>query len=175
MALPLPAQFMSQYYANSTLSSTESGQLVTSPYWGVDVTCPTGTDVYAVLDGKVLAIDTTSGNTHLLLGVTFNGEEVVVTYGHLSSTAMVDVGDDVIAGQKIAESGASGTVAPHLTIGAHFGWAYLELTSHRQVSKTLFPPDVLWARNPPQGDTVPEPTESETKKYRDAIGLRGWV
>ena len=81
----------------------------------------------------------------------------------------------VVAGQKIAESGASGTAAPHLSISAHYGWSYQELSSHRAVSKALFPADTLWTRNPPQGDTIAEPTDDEVKKYREAVGLRGWV
>jgi len=44
-------------------------------------------------------------------------------YGHLErDTALVEVGDDVQAGQRIASSGSSGTSLPHLHFGVARTW-----------------------------------------------------
>lgn len=175
MALPLPLDFMQTYYPNSTRTTVESGKLVVSPYWSIDITCPTGTHVFAVLEGTISKIGVDSGNKYILLNAHHNGDEVVVAYEHLSDTTLVSVGDEVTAGETIALSGASGTTVAHLTIGAHFDHRYQELSSHRQPSKTVFPPDILWIRNPPRGSSVPSPSKTEFEAYREAVGLRNWV
>ena len=64
---------MQKYYPNSTRTTVESGKLVVSPYWSIDITCPTGTHVYAVLDGTISTIGVDSGNKFLLLNTHFNG------------------------------------------------------------------------------------------------------
>ena len=175
MALPLPLDFMQTYYPNSTRTTVESGKLVVSPYWSIDITCPTGTHVFAVLDGTISKIAVDSGNKYILLNAHHNGDEVVVAYEHLSDTTLVSVGDEVSEGEVIAYSGASGTSVAHLTIGANFDHRYQELSSHRQPSKTVFPPDSLRLRNPPRGPSVPSPSKTDFEAYREAVGLRNWV
>lgn len=82
------------------------------PHYGVDVGGPTGTPVYAPVDGVVtLAEDLYySGNTLIL----DHGMTVFSTFLHLDSM-MVEVGDKVKQGEQIGTIGATGrATGPHL-------------------------------------------------------------
>lgn len=82
------------------------------PHYGVDVGAPTGTPVYAPVDGIVRLADDLyySGNTLIL----DHGMRVFSTFLHLDSM-LVEVGDSVKKGQQIGTIGASGrATGPHL-------------------------------------------------------------
>ncbi|WP_412727650.1 M23 family metallopeptidase [Alteromonas sp. D210916BOD_24] len=82
------------------------------PHYGVDVGAPTGTPVYAPVDGVVTLADDLyySGNTLIL----DHGMRVFSTFLHLDSM-LVEVGDIVKKGQQIGTIGASGrATGPHL-------------------------------------------------------------
>jgi murein DD-endopeptidase MepM/ murein hydrolase activator NlpD len=79
---------------------------------GVDLTAPTGSDVYAALDGRV-----TTSAKHRQYGnyvIIDHGNGVQTVYAH-NSKLLVQDGDLVHKGQKIAEVGRTGNATgPHL-------------------------------------------------------------
>jgi murein DD-endopeptidase MepM/ murein hydrolase activator NlpD len=89
-----------------------------SPHSGIDIAAPKGTPIIAPLDGKVLLVADMFLNGKLIaIG---HGAGLVTLYAHLGKT-LVQVGDDVQAGQKIAEVGMSGrSTGPHLHWGVKF-------------------------------------------------------
>ena len=82
------------------------------PHYGLDVAAPIGTPVIAPADGVVTLVDDLyySGGTIIV----DHGWGISSTFIHLH-TMHVNVGDNVVQGQKIAEIGATGRVTgPHL-------------------------------------------------------------
>lgn len=83
-----------------------------SRHKGVDLTAPLGTSVFAAMDGQVIAV-----GHHRQYGnfVTIDhGNGIVTQYAHHRMN-MVEVGDVVRRGQKIAEVGRTGNATgPHL-------------------------------------------------------------
>jgi len=79
---------------------------------GVDLTAPTGTTVFAVLDGKVIASGKQKGyGNYVILD---HGNGVTTLYGHHKRN-FVTAGEIVHRGQKIAEVGRTGNATgPHL-------------------------------------------------------------
>jgi len=79
---------------------------------GVDLTAPTGTDVFAVLDGQVIASGKQKGyGNYVMLD---HGNGIVTLYGHHRRN-FVQEGEIVRRGQKIAEVGRTGNATgPHL-------------------------------------------------------------
>ena len=79
---------------------------------GVDLTAPTGTDVYAAQDGRVIVARRDSGyGNYLILD---HGNGVQTLYAH-NSRLFAQVGDLAQRGQKIAEVGRTGhATGPHL-------------------------------------------------------------
>jgi len=85
-----------------------------SPHSGIDIAAPKGTPVKAPLAGKVLLVeDMFLNGTLIAIG---HGKGLVSVYAHLSKT-LVKVGEQVQAGQKIAEVGSTGR-----STGAHLHW-----------------------------------------------------
>jgi murein DD-endopeptidase MepM/ murein hydrolase activator NlpD len=85
------------------------------PHFGVDVAAPVGTPVIAPADGVVrLWVPDMyySGGTLII----DHGHQVTSTFIHLH-TSLVEAGDKVAQGQKIAEIGDTGRVT-----GAHLDW-----------------------------------------------------
>lgn len=86
----------------------------TGPHQGIDLACPEGTNVYAVIGGTVyreyFAKDGhPNGNS-----VHIRGDGVLLSYLHLL-ISFVDVGDEVRPGQLIGLSGTTGrSTGPHL-------------------------------------------------------------
>lgn len=94
------------------------------PHYGVDVGGPTGTPVYAPVDGVVtLAEDLYySGNTLIL----DHGMTVFSTFLHLDSMT-VEVGDKVKQGEQIGTIGATGrATGPHLDWRINLGTMRLD-------------------------------------------------
>lgn len=86
---------------------------------GADFAGPRGTPIYAAYDGVVVAAaDSGVGGFGgwVVLTHTINGETVQTTYGHMDPGMVhVSVGDQVHAGQHIADMGSSGySTGPHL-------------------------------------------------------------
>jgi len=79
---------------------------------GVDLTAPKGTDVFAAMDGRVLAAAKVKGyGNYVMLD---HGNGVVTLYGHHNRNFVV-AGEVVHRGQKIAEVGRTGNATgPHL-------------------------------------------------------------
>ncbi len=84
--------------------------------------------VYAISDGKILFAGKVSGYGGVVIENTVVGDqEVTVLYGHVSAgTSLVQVGDKVKKGQKLASLGAAyspdtGGNRKHLHLGIHKG------------------------------------------------------
>jgi murein DD-endopeptidase MepM/ murein hydrolase activator NlpD len=83
-----------------------------SRHKGVDLTAPTGTAVFAALDGQVVFSGKHKGYGNYVL--VDHGNGVATLYAH-HSLNLVQAGDIVRRGQKIAEVGRTGNATgPHL-------------------------------------------------------------
>lgn len=84
-----------------------------TPHWGLDIAAPTGTPVYAPVNGVVVLVHSDmlmSGGTLIV----DHGHGVFSNFLHLHAIH-VDVGDYIQQGDKIAEIGATGrATGPHL-------------------------------------------------------------
>lgn len=80
---------------------------------GIDFTAPIGSDIQATGDGKVISVKSSRvgyGNSVII----DHGFGFTTLYAHMSKI-LVNVGDEVVKGEKIGEVGNSGTsTAPHL-------------------------------------------------------------
>ena len=86
---------------------------------GMDIAMPVGSPVDAAMDGVVSIIDAGPGYGTSLVINHDNGYQTV--YGHLSER-LVNLGDRVSKGQRIARSGDSGnSTGPHLHYEVRFG------------------------------------------------------
>jgi murein DD-endopeptidase MepM/ murein hydrolase activator NlpD len=89
---------------------------------GMDIACPWGTPVYAVIDGTVTWAGGKSGYGNFI-GITAPGGAVGTGYGHLSRIA-VRSGERVQRGQLVGYSGSSGlSTGPHLHFEVYRGGA----------------------------------------------------
>ena len=94
------------------------------PHYGVDIAGPTGTPVYAPVDGVVTLADDLyySGNTLIL----DHGMTVFSTFLHLD-TITVSVGDKVKQGEQIGTIGSTGrSTGPHLDWRINLGKVRLD-------------------------------------------------
>ncbi len=114
---------------------------------GIDIIAPIGSDVYAAADGRVVFVyptllsgwcdDSSSdcnhgyGNQVTIEHVDANGKRFYTQYTHLKKNSIAaSVGEDVMAGEKIAESGNSGkSTAPHLHFEINTGQEKKDSTS----------------------------------------------
>ncbi|ORU93698.1 MAG: peptidase M23 [Cycloclasticus sp. symbiont of Bathymodiolus heckerae] len=91
------------------------------PHSGLDIAAPKGTTVQTPANGTIIDVGDYffNGNTVLV----DHGQGLISGYFHLSKT-LVNIGDKVVQGQKIAEIGATGRVT-----GPHLHWnVYLNKT-----------------------------------------------
>ena len=85
---------------------------------GVDISAPIGTSVFSPVDGEVMEAYTCQYGGGLTLTVANENKEVRFSFAHLNSVAL-PIGAKVKKGQKVAESGNTGTsTGPHLHFGA---------------------------------------------------------
>jgi murein DD-endopeptidase MepM/ murein hydrolase activator NlpD len=165
MALPLPADQMRV----GTKWRYSKGGL----HAAFDYPVPTGTPVFAVSAGTVLACNDGVTNkprrvvgapsNWVLLGVKHRGRTVSVLYQHLSPGISVRAGQRVRVGQKLGESGSSGNASgPHLHLAAMWGrrdresrYAYLQRVGSRERAPTdgtasneicIFPPSLVFEK-----------------------------
>lgn len=91
-----------------------------TPHWGLDIAAPTGTPVYAPVNGVVVLAHPDmlmSGGTLIV----DHGHGVFSNFLHLHAI-YVDVGDYINQGDKIAEIGATGrATGPHLDWRMNWG------------------------------------------------------
>lgn len=82
---------------------------------GVDFAVPENTNVLAAINGQIIAANWGKAyGTQLVQEFIINGHKRWCIYAHLSKT-LVKIGDKVVKGQHIAESGNSGNSSgPHL-------------------------------------------------------------
>ena len=85
---------------------------VNKMHQGIDFTCPTGTPIQATAKGKVIKLASSKSGygKHIIID---HGYGYKTLYAHMSAFD-VDLGDEVVKGQKIGEVGNTGTsTAPH--------------------------------------------------------------
>lgn len=135
-------------------------------HFAYDYGCPTGTPLYAVGDGVILAANdgvpndrpgspdyTGEASNWILLGTHYKGRKVSVLYQHMSPGHKKREGQKIRVGQLLGESGDSGnTSGPHLHLAAMYGWwgeasRYIYMTNDGDNNIVLFPPDELWKDN----------------------------
>lgn len=132
-------------------------------HYAYDYLTPMGTDVLAVRDGVILdchdgVASSTPGQNYsgepsnwILLGYrNTKGAKRTVYYQHLSKGLLVKKGQQVKAGQKIAESGNSGnSTGPHTHIAANKGWSTArtryDYMYHPEI--LIYPPSLCWAED----------------------------
>ena len=109
----------------STATKIEGADSPTGNYYPVSVpfdaakggeerAVPFGTPILAIADGKVTAVDTDSSIT---IEYTINGKTYTTTYGNLSSTMGLSVGDSVTKGQVVGKSGKAADGSDSLFFG----------------------------------------------------------
>lgn len=84
---------------------------------GVDFASPAGTPILAAADGRVASAGPATGYGNLIvIEHTVDGHRVATAYGHMpAASILVSPGDEVTAGQHIADVGAEGyATGPHL-------------------------------------------------------------
>lgn len=135
MPLWIPAGVTALNPAEGTVGSgftrtwTNPATGLVSPHLGADVVNAVGTPIRAIAAGTVRATRTDSFDrdprpSPILPGRTGNGALIdhqgFSTYYGMLSTVLVDPGDRVVAGQRIALMGATGRVTgPHLHVEVH--------------------------------------------------------
>ncbi len=105
MQLPVKGEITSQY------GKRQPTEIISENHQGIDIGVVTGTTVYAAMEGKVSVVsDEGSYGTH----VKIVNQDVTTIYAHCSKI-LVEEGDTIKKGQKIALSGNTGnTTGPHL-------------------------------------------------------------
>ena len=108
---------------------------------GVDFGGPTGTPIFSVEDGKVIA-DGDSGKyaygKWIAIEHEINGKKLVTLYGHLSKKR-AKKGDSVSQGQKIGDMGSTGySTGPHLHFSV-FSSSSFEVVDSAKVSGIKVP------------------------------------
>jgi len=89
---------------------------------GIDLAAKDGTPILAVADGTVTFAGTLSGYGHAIdIKHTIGGQQVISRYGHMwAGHLYVNTGDQVAAGQHIADVGSDGhSTGPHLHFETH--------------------------------------------------------
>lgn len=113
LAYPLKKHTVSQGYGKTSFAK-KSGFYKSGFHNGLDFGTPTGTDVMAAADGKVVAIGNNGRYAYGRYIAIDHGNGIVTMYGHLSAYK-VSRGDKVKEGQVIAKSGNTGnSTGPHV-------------------------------------------------------------
>ncbi|HEY2042764.1 MAG TPA: M23 family metallopeptidase [Jatrophihabitans sp.] len=136
---PIPASLDNALPARPSLPKVQAGRTVLGNWvlpsvgaistcfcmrWGVfhegiDLAGPLGAPIYAVGDGVVLDAGPAAGFGHWIVIQHSNGD--VSIYGHMYSV-LVSKGDQITAGEHIADIGADGqATGPHLHFGVRQG------------------------------------------------------
>ena len=90
---------------------------------GIDLASPTGTDIYAAYDGKVVAAAYSSSMGNYIM--IDHGDDLYTIYMH-ASKLYVSTGDIVVKGETIAAVGSTGrSTGPHLHFGVRLNGQYV--------------------------------------------------
>lgn len=90
---------------------------------GIDLAAPTGTDIYAAYDGKVVAAAYSSSMGNYVM--IDHGDDLYTIYMH-ASKLYVSTGDIVVKGETIAAVGSTGrSTGPHLHFGVRLDGQYV--------------------------------------------------
>lgn len=113
LAYPLNTHTLSQGYGKTSFARS-SGMYKSGFHNGLDFGTPTGTNVMAAADGKVVAIGNNGRYAYGRYIAIDHGNGIVTMYGHLSAYK-VSRGETVKEGDVIAKSGSTGnSTGPHL-------------------------------------------------------------
>lgn len=69
---------------------------------GIDIGAPEGTNLFAIIDGKITFVDFFGGGGYT---ITLTHDNIKITYCHVSPNFIVNVGDTIYKGQLIAHVG----------------------------------------------------------------------
>lgn len=96
----------------------------TTTHYGIDIDTPSGSSVLAAADGTVTDCSYSPANGYILTLSHSGG--VTTQYAHLSEF-LVSVGDTVVQGQIVAESGSTGwSTGPHLHFAVMLAGEYVD-------------------------------------------------
>lgn len=139
-------------------------------HYATDYGCPIGTRVLSIGTGVVGAIHDgvannvpghnpgpNSPSNFIVVYTEYQGKPAYVYYQHLSKGLHVKVGDKLIEGQYIADSGNTGNSSgPHLHVAT--GWGHPDVYHRYDYMKDeflIYPPSLLMV-SVPQEDEMPE-------------------
>lgn len=133
----VPAGSLSKVMKDGTYTLTSPfGQRWGSMHRGIDLAGPDGTPIYALADGVVAEAGPAGGfGQWIIIDHLIGGEKVSTVYGHMwPKGVLVSTGDEVKAGQHIADVGNNGeSTGPHL----HFEtWQGGRLTGGTEMDPT---------------------------------------
>lgn len=108
---------------DGAVSPTDNYYPVSEPYdpskGGMEMSVPSGTVVKAIADGVVKDIIPSPGGvgTSIVIEYTINGKKYTTTYGYLTNTMGLAVGDTVTKGQIVGETGKNASGQDSLFFG----------------------------------------------------------
>ena len=141
-------------------------------HYATDYGCPIGTAVLSIGAGTVAAINDgvannkpghnpgpNSPSNYIVVHTTYKGKAAYVYYQHLSKGLKVRVGQKLVEGQVIANSGNTGNSSgPHLHVAT--GWGHPSAINRYQYMNDAFliyPPSLLMVSGAiPKGEDMPE-------------------
>ena len=139
---PVESPFITQYFG---LTNDARRLYVSGTHNGIDLRAPTGTKIFSVLSGTVVA----SGNTDIVRGCYSYGKWVLVDHGNGLSTLYahlsvisVNIGDELKTKGLIGYSGATGyATGPHLhlTVFASNGLTVQKYTQGKYCKEAIMP------------------------------------
>ena len=122
VAQGVPAGSMSKPMRTSDGTLTSGWRSADRPdHKGADIAGPAGAPIFSLADGVVVAAGEASGFGHwIVIDHQYDGKMFSTVYGHMfADGVLVSSGDQVKAGQHIANEGYDGEVSPPGVGGAH--------------------------------------------------------
>ena len=95
----------------SRFGERESSEIVSANHKGIDIGAASGTEIKSACDGKVIQVSSSGDfGKHIMI----QNHDIIFIYAHCSKL-IVNEGDEIKQGQKIAEVGSTGrATGPHL-------------------------------------------------------------
>lgn len=135
LAYPLKKITISQGYGKTSFSKRA---YASGKHNGIDFAAPTGTPVYAPLDGKVVGVGNNGKYAYGKWVAIDHGNGIITLYGHLSSQS-VSKSEKVDAGEKIGAIGSTGySTGSHLHFSV-FSSKSFELVQSKYVKGLWIP------------------------------------
>jgi len=114
LTYPLTKHILTQGYGKTSFAKTSKFYGTSGFHNGLDFGTPTGTNVMAAADGKVVAIGNNGNYAYGRYIAIDHGNGIITMYGHLSAYK-VSRGDTVKEGDTIGKSGNTGnSTGPHV-------------------------------------------------------------